>query len=261
MITGRYFEIVTENATGGRYRAGPGTGGPWIAGFQHGGPPSALLVRAAERAVAERATELTAVRASVEFVGPVPVTEVDVATRVVRAARSAVLVEAIMTAADRVCLQARVWLVRRGDTAHLTAPLPEPATVPRDRPDLGGDFPYHDTIDWQTLRGSFRTPGPGTTWARPRYALVHDEPLSGLQRVALIADSASGISAVLDWDQWSFLNVDLDVHLSRPVDGEWILVDAETSIGTHGSGLARSTVSDVRGAVGATLQTLVVMPR
>lgn len=261
MIEGRYFEVVDESPTAGRYLAGPGTGGPWIAGFQHGGPPSALLVRAAERAVPPSASALTAVRASVEFVGPVPVAEVEIETRVVRAARSAVLVQATMSAADRVCLQGRVWLVRSADTARLTAPLPEPRTVPRGLPDLGGEFPYHDTIEWQTIRGSLRESGPGATWARPRFALVGDEPLSGLQRVVLIADSASGISSVLDWDEWSFLNVDLDVHLSRPVDGEWILVDAETTIGTAGSGLARSTVSDVRGEIGAGLQTLIVLPR
>jgi acyl-coenzyme A thioesterase PaaI-like protein len=261
VINGRYFEIVAETATAGRYRAGPGTGGPWRAGFQHGGPPGALLVRAAERAVPAETGELVAVRAAFEFVGPVPVGEVEVDARVVRAARSAVLVEASMSAADRLCLQARVWLVRRTDTTRLTAPLPDPVTVPRDLPDVGGAFPYHDTIDWQTLRGSLREPGPGTTWARPRYALVGDESLSGLQRVVLIADSASGISAVLDWNEWSFLNVDLDVHLARPVDGEWILVDAETSVGTAGSALARSTISDVRGNLGATLQTLIVLPR
>jgi hypothetical protein len=85
--------------------------------------------------------------------------------------------------------------------------------------------------------------------------------LSGLQRVALVADSASGISAMLDWDEWSFLNIDLDVHLSRPVDGEWVLIDAVTTVGTAGSALTRSTVSDVRGEVGVTAQTLVVAPR
>ena len=111
------------------------------------------------------------------------------------------------------------------------------------------------------MRGSLRTAGPGTTWARPRWSLTDDEPLSGLQRVVLVGDSASGISSVLDWARWSFVNVDLDVHLSRPVDGEWILIDARTTVGTAGSALARSTVSDVRGEVGTTLQTLVVTPR
>jgi hypothetical protein len=261
VITGRYFDTIAEDDTGGRYRAGPGTEGPWSAGFQHGGPPSALLVRAAERAAPPDGPDLVAVRASVEFVGPVPVADVDVETRVVRAARTAVLVEARLSAGARLCLQARIWLVRHADTRELAGPLPEPSAVPRDLPDLGGDFPYHDTIDWQTLRGSLRTAGPGTTWARPRFTLVDDQPLSGLQRVVLVGDSASGISSVLDWAQWSFVNVDLDVHLSRPVDGEWILVDAHTTLGTAGSALARSTVSDVRGEVGTTLQTLVLAPR
>ncbi len=57
--------------------------------------------------------------------------------------------------------------------------------------------------------------GPGLGAAAAR-SLVAGETLSGLQRVVLVGDSASGISAELDWDAWSFLNVDLDVHLSRP---------------------------------------------
>jgi hypothetical protein len=69
------------------------------------------------------------------------------------------------------------------------------------------------------------------------------------------------VSAELDWSAWSFLNIDLDVHLSRPVEGEWILLDARTSLGAHGAALARSTVSDLRGEVGCTAQTLVLSPR
>ncbi len=76
----------------------------------------------------------------------------------------------------------------------------------------------------------------------------------------LIADSGNGLSSELDWAQWSFLNVDLDVHLARPLLGEWVLLDAVTQLGAHGSALARSTISDRHGVVGAGLQTLVVAP-
>jgi hypothetical protein len=259
-----YFSVLDEGPDGGRYVAAPACAGPWDPGLQHGGPPSALLVRAAERVARSAAapgTDFVAVRAAVEFVGPVPVGEVDVTTTVVRGARSAVLVAVTLLARERICLQGRVWLVRSADTTALAAPLPDAVTVPRDLPDLGGNFPYHDTIDWQAIRGSMRTIGPGLVWARPRYRLVGGEDLTGLQRVVLIGDSASGISAELDWDAWSFLNVDLDVHLSRPVSGVWILVDAVTTVGTAGAALARSTVSDVRGIVGATAQTLVLAQR
>ncbi len=256
-----YFAVLDENDGGGRYLAGPGTAGPWNAGFQHGGPPSALLVRAAHRAVEPRDTPFVAVRVAVEFVGPVPVGEVEVTASVVRAARSAALVAVTLSAQSRLCLQGRVWLVAERDTTMLAAPLSAPVEVPTGLPDLGGDFPYHDTIEWQAIRGSMRTIGPGLVWARPRLPLVAGESMRGLERVVLVGDSASGISSALDWDEWSFLNIDLDVHLSRPVQGEWVLIDAVTDLGTSGSALARSTVSDVHGRVGVTAQTLVIAPR
>ena len=85
--------------------------------------------------------------------------------------------------------------------------------------------------------------------------------MPGLARVALVADSASGISAELDWGQWSFANVDLDIHLTREPTGDWLLVDARTRIGHEGSALATSTLSDGDGVIGGGMQTLVVTPQ
>ena len=76
-----------------------------------------------------------------------------------------------------------------------------------------------------------REPGPGAAWVRPTVPLVDGLELSGLARAVLVADSASGISAELDWDVWSFVNVDLDVHLARPFEGDWVLMDAVTQVG------------------------------
>jgi hypothetical protein len=206
-------------------------------------------------------SDLVALRLAAEFVGPVPVADVEVQATVVRQARSAVLIDAALTAGDRVCLRARVWLVRDTDTATVAPALPPAAEPPRGLPGIGAEFPYGRSIEWQAIAGSLGTPGPGLVWARPTVPVVAGELLSGLQRVALIGDSASGVSAELDWNAWSFVNVDLDVHLSRPVEGEWILLDARTSLGAHGAALARSTVSDLRGEVGCTAQTLVLSPR
>jgi hypothetical protein len=256
-----YFQVLDEQVDGGRYLADPGTAGPWSTQLQHGGPPGALLTRSAERLAGADRNDLVALRIAAEFVGPVPVGEVLVEANVVRAARSAVLVDAVLRAGERDCLHARVWLIRVADTTAVAAPLPETQPVPDGLPDLGGRFPYHDTIEWRSLTGHMSTPGPGRTWARPLYTMVPDEPLTGLQRVVVAGDSASGISSELDWATWTFLNIDLDVHLSRPMDGEWVYLDAITSLGTAGAALTRSTVSDVRGAVGCTAQTLVLSPR
>lgn len=263
-------EQVTEGGLAARYASDPATGGPWDPGLQHGGPPSALLTRAAEVLTAARpsgpgsgarsdaAARFVAMRLAVEFVGPVPVDELSVEARVVRAARSAVLVDATVSARGRLCLHGRVWLVRATDTAGIAAPAIAPSVQPGALPGIGADFPYGHSIEWQSVHGGMRTPGPGITWARPRHDLVPGEALSGLQRVVLVGDSASGVSAELDWDEWSFVNIDLDVHLARPVIGEWVLLDAATTLGTDGAALARSTVSDRHGVAGCTAQTLVL---
>ena len=243
--------------------SGPATAGPWASNLQHGGPPNALAVACAERVTRERLgrDDLVALRLASEFVGPVPVGELEVQTRVVRAARSAVLSEVVVVADGRACLHTRVWSVRDTDTSAIAAPLPAPVEVPDDASGLDAEFPYGASLDWRFVRGSMREPGPGATWARPVTPLFEGHRWTGLSHAALVADSASGVSAELDWDEWSFLNVDLDIHLARPMRGEWLLMDASTQLGAHGSALTRSTLSDVYGVLGAGLQTLVLAPR
>src|SRR4051794_38219436 len=88
-----YFTLIDEDSHDGRYASGPATTGPWNPGLQHGGPPNALAVSAAERALAAETgrSDLVALRLASDFVGPVPVAEVTTHARVVRAARSAAL--------------------------------------------------------------------------------------------------------------------------------------------------------------------------
>lgn len=241
----------------------PACGGPWQPRLQHGGPPSALLVHAAERlaAAASGREDLLAVRLAAEFVGPVPVAPLTITARVDRLSRSAVLVRAALRATDepaRTCLQARIWLLAPGeqppgrDTTSGAAPAPECL------PEFGFDsFPYARHLDWRLASGSGRAPGPAAAWIAARVPLLPGGQYSPLQRTALFADSASGISAELDWAEWSFANVDLDLHLFTAPAGEWLLVDAVTELGA-GVAMTRSRLSDLAGPVGAGLQTLLV---
>ena len=184
----------------------PSTAGPWAPDLQHGGPPNALAVASAERHVRDVLDRpgLVALRLASEFVGPVPVGELEVRTRAVRAARSAVLVEVAIAAAGRDCLHTRVWLVRDADTAAVAPALPEPVDVPLDGGGPGTEFPYGASLEWRFVRGSMREYGPGSTWARPTTPLLDDYAWTGLAHAALVADSASGVCAELDWDEWSF---------------------------------------------------------
>src|SRR6185437_8540832 len=61
------------------FRSTASTVGPWAPTLQHGGPPNSLLVACAERAVAAETgrTDLAARRLAAEFIGPVPVAELE----------------------------------------------------------------------------------------------------------------------------------------------------------------------------------------
>jgi hypothetical protein len=57
------------------------------------------------------------------------------------------------------------------------------------------------------------------------------------------------------------VNVDLTVALHRHPGGEWVLLDAATTIGAAGTGLTTTRLSDEAGTIGQGMQTLVVTPR
>lgn len=244
----------------------PACGGPWQPRLQHGGPPSALLVHAAERlaAAASGRDDLLAVRLAAEFVGPVPVAPLTITARVDRLSRGAVLVRAALCATEepaRICLQARIWLLAPGELPPGRNPSPGHASggpALEGLPEFGFDsFPYARHLDWRLAGGTGRAPGPAAAWIAARVPLLPGGRYSPLQRTALFADSASGISAELDWAEWSFANVDLDLHLFTAPAGEWLLVDAVTELGA-GVAMTRSRLSDLDGPVGAGLQTLLV---
>jgi hypothetical protein len=120
---------------------------------------------------------------------------------------------------------------------------------------------YLAAIDWRFVAGRFDELGPCQVWARPRIPLLPDEDLSPMCRTLLVADSGSGVSMVLDPSKYVFINVDLTVILHRDPVGEFVLLDAESTMGGTGTGLAETQLADTSGVVGTCVQTLLVAPR
>jgi hypothetical protein len=94
-----------------------------------------------------------------------------------------------------------------------------------------------------------------------RQSLVEGEQPSPLSRVLALADSGNGASSELDIRAWQFINPELTVHLHREVVGEWVCLDATTTISPGGVGLATSVLSDLKGPIGVGAQSLLVSPR
>ena len=69
------------------------------------------------------------------------------------------------------------------------------------------------------------------------------------------------MSAELDIDRWWFINPELTLHVLREARGEWICLDAASSLHEGGSGAAFSVLSDAEGPVARGAQSLLVAPR
>lgn len=244
------------------------TGGPWDPGLQHAGPPSALLTRAIEQSPAPWPATIT--RVTVDLLGPVPVAELDLAVAVLRSGRSVELVQAEISADNRVAARATAWRVRRSelDLPALPADHDQPPgdEVP-PMPDAETALPegwsggYLQAMEWRQARGSWGPAGAAAVWGRMRYPLVADEEPTGLQRVMAIADSGNGVSHVLPVESWFFINPDLTVHLAAEPVGEWICLDARTRLDAAGFGLAASRLFDSERLVARGAQTLYIGPR
>lgn len=242
----------------------PSTAGPWDPGAQHGGPPAALLGRALEGLAQDRPRVLG--RFTMDLLGPVPVSPVTVSASVVRPGRSVSLAVAELYDEDagRVAARAHAWLF----PATETGPAPEPVPLPH-HPEDGADkdLPsswlrgYLDSVEWRWIEGAVTDPGPAVVWMRPLLPIVEGEQPSGLERLLCCIDSASGVSAALDPAEWGFLNTELTVHVLRPPVGDWICLEAETTLGPGSVGMAVSTAYDRHGLVARSAQALLVVKR
>ena len=257
--------VFFEPAGTGTFVATPATAGPWSAQAQHGGPPSALAARALQLHEPDEGQRLA--RVAVDILRPVPLGKITVRTRTVRPGRRVALLEAVLEADDHEVMHARGWRIAIPDgpvPAVGTGSAPPP--IPDARP-LSGFRGAHvagylEAMDFRFVTGGgFSTPGPAVVWGRPKIPLIPDEELSPMCRALLIADSGSGVSATLEPLDFLFINVDLTVVLPRDPAGEWLLLDAVTTIGDEGTGLAETTLSDRHGPCGTALQTLLVAPR
>lgn len=242
------------------------TRGPWDPGAQHAGPPAALLGRAIERL--DGAGEFQVGRIAFEILRPVPIGPVRVEARVVRPGRSVQMIEASLAGEEGALMLARAWRLRTRavelPAEAITAPEPPPGPEdgePFEFFPTGQDVGYHTAMEGRSVKGSFLEPGPATMWMRMRHPLVAGEAPTPLQRALIAADVGNGISAVLDWRDYLFINVDLSVHLELMPEGEWVCVDAITLPQPNGIGTCESVLSDERGRIGRAAQTLLIARR
>ncbi|MDH4052817.1 MAG: thioesterase family protein [Rubrivivax sp.] len=244
------------------------TRGPWHPDHQHAGPPTALVCRAIEQAALAHGLTHVA-RLTANLLRPVPIGNLVIELMTDYVGRNAGHFSAHLMASDKEVGRFTA-LVQRENPLTLPDglpghPLPTMAPLPDAAPSAvfpfaGKHVGYADLVETRTARGKLFA-GPCAIWFRLRHPLLEGEPPSPYQRVVVAADSGNGISAVLDWQHYLFVNADLTVHLIRKPVGEWVCLDAQTCFGDNGCGMAQSALFDTHGLVGRSVQSLSVRKR
>jgi len=249
-------------------RASVLTRGPWDPQHQHAGPPIAMVCRAIESVARDHG--LTHIgRLTANLLRPLPIAELEIEVTTDYSGRNAAHYSARLWGEGKELARFTALGQRESDITLPNAldghPLPQAPRSPADSavermPFAHRQTGYSDLVENRIASGTFFR-GRCAAWFRLQRPLVEGEVPTGYQRVAVAADSGNGISAVLDFSRYVFVNADLTINLLRRPLGEWICVDACTLLTPNGCGLAESQLFDESGLIGRATQSLAVRAR
>lgn len=247
----------------------PTTGavGPWSRDVLHGAAVAALF------AGRLTPTDRLLGRLTVELLAPVAFAPLQLDVSTSEGGRRVQRQRATLTAAGRVVAAAQSVTVLRADldlpasaTAH-----PDPfAAVPA--PSLtAADPALADVIGWENFHStavatrhlrSDDAPGGTHQWIALTVPVVAGTPIQGTEIAAAAADFASeAVHRRLPFTEWSFMNADLTVHLTRAPIAGWVGIGTAAVVDAAGGGIASTQLFDAAGRVGQSASTLVVERR
>jgi hypothetical protein len=244
--------------------------GPWDPMALHGGPVAALIAHAVEQLPADDVDWFVA-RLTIELERSVPLEPLLLHAEVTRPGRRVSIVEATITRADSGAVLARARALRIR-SADVELPLDDPELAPflaieppppgpedgrpGDVGQLDGIAFHNGGAEHRFIEGAGTTVGPVVDWIRLCVPLFPDVALTPLVRVAAAVDFANGISRVLPWESYLFVNPDLTLHLFRPLRGEWVGMASATHHSDRGIGMSDTAVFDIDGRIGRSSQSL-----
>lgn len=247
----------------------PLTRGPWDPQAQHGGPVAALLAGSIERYPAD--APMMVARLTLDLLRPVPLTPLRLELEPVRGGRRRDVIAAMLHADDLEVARGIGLRLRVEDLAVPPSPMHRPAPRRGDAPVQwwaeyefapdGDRSTYHfSAVEICMTAGNFAVPGPATGWVRLRQPVVAGTEPCGAERVAAAADMINGMGSFVSPRSFTFINPDLTFHLARPVQGEWIGLEAESTGYRSGTGAAAARIYDDLGSVGMSQQSLLFEP-
>ena len=243
---------------GGRFRSTIHAQGAWNVHEQHMAPASGLMADVLERHQPRK--DMRMARISYEILGLIPGGEFRIDTTTLRPGKTIELVQAELVAAGRTAIRATGWRMLTSDTSEVAAiedtAIPGPDECkPYDGSAVwpGG---YIRSLEMRVAEG--HRPGAGKVWLRTDHPLTDRADSGDFARLMGLVDTANGIAArvPLGKDSYAFPNLDLQIHMYRKPEGEWLGLDNAVSFGRDGIGLTSTVLHDRQGPFGRAEQIL-----
>ncbi|MFW0785714.1 thioesterase family protein [Gordonia sp. CPCC 206044] len=251
-----------------------GTQSVWASTMQHGGPPSGLMMRSLLRCDPSPDQQFT--RVTTEILGPIGLGVNRIRAQVLRPGKQISLVGTDLEVrmpdgTYRLAARSMGWRLRTADTADIVEEPEQLTPVPADletvigvtdSDELGvdwGTIGFIGTIESATVEG--RTGDTPAVWVRPAIPLVGGEDISDLESIFTVIDIANGLGTRLRTDQWTWMNTDTTVHLTRIPQGPWVGIDADMTQGPQGFGATFADLHDTTGFIGRSAQTVMLSRR
>lgn len=244
------------------------TRGPWDERFQHGGPPSALMLHVMNRAMSAHDGFVVA-RMTAEFLRPVPLeplrVEVDAPEggRRVKRVRVRLVADVPVMAATAVYVKTTEGLAYEALTrdGHVDAEWPAPSEAePFEFPFFSTEGGYDQAVEVRVVDAPWGTT-PIRCWARPRVPLIAGIETTPEEAVVIMADAESGMGPPVDPHTFSYANPDLTVYFGRRPRAGWVGLDIRSRADGVGIGLSESSLRDEDGVFGRSAQSLILAPR
>jgi hypothetical protein len=251
-------DFYYQSLGGGRFRSTIHAQGAWNEHEQHMAPAAGLMADSLERH--EPRADMRMARLSYEILGLIPGGEFHIETTTLRPGRTIELLQAELVANNRVAIRATAWRMITSDTAAVAAVEDAAIPAPDDCKPFDGAaiWPggYIRSLEMRVAEG--HRDGAGTVWLRTGHPLTDKADSSDFARLMGLVDTANGIAARVPPGEgsYAFPNLDLQIHMYRRPEGEWLGLDNAVSFGADGIGLTSTVLHDLQGPFGRAEQIL-----
>lgn len=232
--------------------------GAWNINEQHMAPATGIICE--ELSQFSPRENMRIARLSFDILGLINLSEFTIKTQIIRAGKTIELIEAIMSANGKDCIIARAWRIITQDTKAIAGLEDKAIKHPDNYPIWNGmsHWPGGFIKSINVKVDENHRAGCGIVWINNNLQIVEGQNSSDFVLLMGMVDTANGIvPRQLGGNfEWAFPNLDLQIHLYRQPQGQWLGLQTTQQYGEDGIGLTSSILHDEIGPFGRSEQIL-----